>query len=215
MQLHFTSFNVFVLIVFASTLVLSADRRPWYRSKEWAERKAEEKLKKERRIKWHKEEITRHERELNHIEWKHDGIAEEMINIPPGAAKQTEIKKKIYERRKSESSLRFQKLASKLLQKDSYGVSQAIQQNIVNAPSKHQRIQKDIARLKSENKHIPALERYHDDCYSSRLREIGRDRCGTSKALNEHKYWLKEIEDSDKKKALWKWKSFPCTKKRE
>lgn len=220
MHIYFLSCKfTFLLIIFTSTVVLSADHRPWYRSKKSARKrieKAEKEVKRQNRIQWHKKIISDKEKELKRINWLYDGVGEEMRQIPFGSSKQLEIKQKIDERRKSELSLRRQKLASDLLEKQDYEVSQAIRQNIANAPSKHQRIQEDIEKLKSESTHDPALEKFHNEYYYSKLNRLGVERCSTCGTLYDHKYWLKEFEDASKKKGgLWRWKSFTGTRKKE
>lgn len=214
MQIHFLFYKfALLLIIFTSTVVFSADRRPWYRSKKWAQKKAEKAEKeseRQHRIQWHKEIISAKNKEVKHIDWLQDGVREEIRQIPFGSSKQVEIAQKIDERRRSEMSIKKQKFVSDLLQKHENEKSQAIRQNIANASSKHQRIQEHIEKLKSESTHDPALEQFHKDHYFSKLDRLGEEKCSTCRELYQHKYLLKEIEDTPKKKkgGLWRWKPF-------
>ncbi|PWN35359.1 uncharacterized protein FA14DRAFT_178729 [Meira miltonrushii] len=195
-------------------------REAKFNTRKQVERKAEKKPetkaeKKAESIKWHKQEIARHQKELNHIEWQREGLQEEMNEIPSGSSKQPEIKKKIDERRKSESSLRFQKLASNLLQTDNYAVSQALRLNVANAPFKHQKIQDDITKLKSDSTHDPALKLMHDVYYDSKNHHLLGAKGAWTRALLQEEFKLKKLENTPKKKGRWSWLSFPSTHKRD
>ncbi|PWN35341.1 uncharacterized protein FA14DRAFT_154756 [Meira miltonrushii] len=214
MRLHLACFLLFITLI--SPLVLSVGQKPWYRSKKWQERKAEKaekEVRRQRDIKFHQEVLVAQKKDLKLMNGLHQGLMEEMREIPSGSSKQVELKNKIHQRREAEANAKRQKLVSYMLQKEKHEVSQALWQNMPNASSKQEKIKDEIIKLKSENTFIPALEPVHERYYQNNDRQLRSEIDHHERGVLYQEEALKALQKPEKK-GLWRWRSFPGMSKK-
>lgn len=212
MHPNFASLLIFLLL---STLVISGDHKPWYRTKSSHEHKLAKEQMKKNEIEHHQEQTVQQKKRVQSINWQLEKFKEERKHIPPGSALQKELKSKIHEIKEAEASTRRQKLAYYLFQRTHQNVSHALWQNVVNAPQNHQKLQKEFAKLKSQNyiyDYHPYIIKSDREDYEHKNCYLHSEKIYHEKKLEEQKQKLEKLQS---KKSLFSWKSFPGQKKRD